>query len=117
MRCHACRSVCLPSPSHLSYNKIPDGFNPPVFLFSAKRLVTKLSRENYMSNLIRIALIGDYLPDVPAHIAIPRAIELAANDNGCAFEIAWIRTDSLELHDQQPRTLDSYDGIWCVPNS
>ena len=70
-----------------------------------------------MSNLIRIALIGDYLPDVPAHIAIPRAIELAANDIGCAFEIAWIRTDSLELHHQPPRALDSYDGIWCVPNS
>ena len=70
-----------------------------------------------MSNLIRIALIGDYLPDVPAHIAIPRAIELAANNIGCAFELVWIRTDSLELRDQQPRTLDSYDGIWCVPAS
>ncbi len=70
-----------------------------------------------MSNLIRIALIGDYSPDVPAHTAIPRAIELAANDLGCAFEMTWMQTDSLELCNQQPHVLDPYDGIWCVPGS
>jgi CTP synthase (UTP-ammonia lyase) len=70
-----------------------------------------------MRRLIRIALIGDYRLDVPAHVAIPRAIELAANDLDCASEMTWMQTDSPELRDQQPRTLDAYDGVWCVPGS
>ena len=70
-----------------------------------------------MSNPIRIALVGDYHPDIPAHVAIPHALELAANDLGCAFEMTWMLTDSPELRTQLPHTLDSYDGIWCVPGS
>jgi len=70
-----------------------------------------------MSNPIRIALVGDYHPDIAAHIAIPHALELAANDLGCAFEMTWMLTDSPELSTQLPHALDSYDGIWCVPGS
>ncbi len=70
-----------------------------------------------MSNSIRIALIGDYHPDTVAHAAIPCALELAANDLGCTFEITWIGTDSPMLRIQPPHALDSYDGIWCVPRS
>jgi CTP synthase (UTP-ammonia lyase) len=70
-----------------------------------------------MSNLVRIALIGDYSPDIPAHVAIPRALELAASDLGCAFEMTWMRTDSPDLRKKPLRTLDPYDGIWCVPGS
>ncbi len=40
-----------------------------------------------MSNLFRIALIGDYSPGIPAHVAIPYALELAVSDLGCAFEM------------------------------
>lgn len=70
-----------------------------------------------MSHSIRIALVGDYHPDIPAHVAIPRALELAANDLGCVFEITWMQTDSPALSTQPPHALDSYDGIWCVPGS
>jgi CTP synthase (UTP-ammonia lyase) len=70
-----------------------------------------------MSKPIRIALIGDYSPDVPAHAAIPRALELATSDLGCSFEMTWMRTDLPALRDEPPRMLDSYDGIWCVPGS
>ena len=70
-----------------------------------------------MSNPIRIALVGDYHPDIPAHVAIPHALELAANDLGCAFEMTWMLTDSPELRTRLPHALDSYDGIWCVPGS
>ena len=70
-----------------------------------------------MSKLIRIALIGDYHPDVSAHLSIPRALELAASDFGCSFEMTWIRTDSPALYDEPQRMLQSYDGIWCVPGS
>ena len=70
-----------------------------------------------MSKLVRIALIGDYSPNIPAHVAIPRALELAASDLGCAFEMTWIRTDSPDLRKKPLHTLDPYDGIWCVPGS
>ncbi len=70
-----------------------------------------------MSNPMRIALVGDYHLDIPAHVAIPHALELATNDSGCACEITWMRTDSPELRTQPPHALDSYDGIWCVPGS
>ena len=70
-----------------------------------------------MSNPVRIALIGDYSPHVPAHVAIPHALELATGDLGCTCEVTWMRTDSPELHNQQQWTLGSYAGIWCVPGS
>ena len=70
-----------------------------------------------MSTHIRIALIGDYHPSIPAHIAIPHALELAANDLRCACEMTWMLTDSPALSTQRPHTLDAYDGIWCVPGS
>ncbi|HEY0752583.1 MAG TPA: hypothetical protein VGD98_01275 [Ktedonobacteraceae bacterium] len=70
-----------------------------------------------MSNPLRIALVGDYSPAIPAHVAIPRALELAASDCNCAFEVNWLLTDSAELRDPQPGVLDSFDGIWCVPGS
>jgi CTP synthase (UTP-ammonia lyase) len=70
-----------------------------------------------MSNLVRIALIGDHSPSVPAHLAIPRALELATSNLGCACEMTWMRTDAPELRNEPARLLDSYDGIWCVPGS
>ena len=68
-----------------------------------------------MNNPTRLALIGDYSPDVPAHVAIPRALELAAQSLGCDIEFTWIRTDSPELAGTPQ--LDGYHGIWCVPAS
>lgn len=65
----------------------------------------------------RVALVGDYHPDVPAHSAIPRALALAANDLGCICEAEWISTDALESDTRFPHTLASYHGIWCVPAS
>jgi len=70
-----------------------------------------------MSNPMRIALIGDYSPDIAAHLAIPRALELVASDLACTFETTWIPTDAPELRDHQPLALNAYDGIWCVPGS
>lgn len=70
-----------------------------------------------MSNSVHIALIGDYHPDIAAHVAIPLALELAANDLGCTFEATWMQTDSPELSARSPQVLHSFDGIWCVPGS
>jgi CTP synthase (UTP-ammonia lyase) len=40
-----------------------------------------------MKNVIRIGLIGDYDQEVTAHRAIPRAIELAANELACPLNL------------------------------
>src|SRR3954469_21850027 len=55
-----------------------------------------------------VALIGDYSPDVTAHVAIPAA--LGASGFGGTFE--WVESRSLgEVN------LGRFDGIWVVPGS
>ena len=64
---------------------------------------------------LRIALIGDQNPDVEAHVAIPKALALAASSNHCAVADTWFATTTLAngVHSQ----LHGFDGIWCVPGS
>jgi CTP synthase (UTP-ammonia lyase) len=68
-----------------------------------------------MPTTIRIALIGDYSPEITAHVAIPRALALAARDLDCAVEPTWIAT--VELAQAAAPTLAEYQAIWCVPGS
>ncbi|HEY8994740.1 MAG TPA: hypothetical protein VIM71_08775 [Lacunisphaera sp.] len=62
----------------------------------------------------RLALVGDYNPDVVAHRAIPLALELATNVAGRIVTWDWIGTDTVT---DAPRQLAAYAGIWCVPAS
>lgn len=62
----------------------------------------------------RLALVGDFNPEVTAHQAIPRALESAARVTGVAVTWDWIGTDTLA---DVPRRLADYAGIWCVPAS
>lgn len=57
---------------------------------------------------MRIALIGDYNPDVTAHRAIPKALALADGDT----HPEWLATEAA-LH----ADLEAYDAFWCVPAS
>jgi CTP synthase (UTP-ammonia lyase) len=59
---------------------------------------------------VRIGLIGDYNAKVRAHLAIPRALELAAE--GRAVHPVWLFTRDLDRQE-----LSGFDGLWCVPNS
>ena len=43
-----------------------------------------------MSNIVRIALIGDYRPGIPAHVAIPRALELAVSNLGLKNTLSFV---------------------------
>jgi len=70
-----------------------------------------------MQTLIRVALVGDYHPSVPAHIALPVALELAASDLGYICEPKWVPTDLLESDAQFLPALAFAHGIWCVPGS
>jgi CTP synthase (UTP-ammonia lyase) len=65
---------------------------------------------------IRVGLIGDYNPDVPAHRAIPPALTLAARLNGVpVVEPAWLST--LALATEADQKLVRFAGLWCVPAS
>jgi len=68
-----------------------------------------------MNAPIRIALIGDYNAEVAAHVAIPRALKLAANGSVSAVEPAWMATPLFTAKSEE--LLSPFDAIWCVPNS
>ncbi len=61
--------------------------------------------------MIKIGLVGDYDPEVTAHVAIPQAIKLASNDLEVGYE--WIATPLLETSVKQQ--LKDFDAIWAVP--
>jgi len=65
---------------------------------------------------IRIGLIGDYNPEVVAHSAIPRALELAAALlHSAQVQTTWLPT-SILARDPDAKVLD-FHGLWCVPGS
>jgi CTP synthase (UTP-ammonia lyase) len=68
-----------------------------------------------MTRPIRIGLIGDFDPQVKAHVAIPQAVALAANTLSCEAGTDWLATPLLE-HDSG-QLLSTYDALWCVPAS
>lgn len=64
--------------------------------------------------VIRIALVGDYDESVPAHQAIPVALDRVAGETGLVIEPEWVPTP--EVGDDGTG-LNAFDGIWCVPAS
>ncbi|RVD75916.1 CTP synthase C-terminal region-related (seleno)protein [Pseudomonas koreensis] len=62
---------------------------------------------------IRIALIGDYDPQVTAHQAIPVALGMIAEHSGRDVQFQWLPTE--KIHVDTP--LQYFDGFWCVPAS
>lgn len=63
---------------------------------------------------IRVGLVGDYNADVPAHQAIPTALQLAAEVAGCAVEPTWLPTPEIAADSAH---VARYDALWCVPAS
>ena len=68
-----------------------------------------------MQNALRIGLIGDYNARVKAHLAIPRALELASVGLERRVQPVWLGTH--ELEGATERQLLLFDGLWCVPGS
>lgn len=62
---------------------------------------------------IRIGLIGDYDATVPAHRAIPVALELAGDALALAIDFEWVPTEQID----SPSRVAGFDGLWCVPAS
>jgi CTP synthase (UTP-ammonia lyase) len=65
------------------------------------------------NSAIRIALIGDYDPQVTAHQAIPVALGLVAEHLNRTLQFEWLPTE--QIHADTP--LGELDGFWCVPAS
>ena len=61
-----------------------------------------------------IALVGDFSPEVIAHRAIPRALELAAATEGRPVTWAWVPTSAIH---HAARDLAAYSAVWVVPAS
>ncbi len=62
---------------------------------------------------LRIALVGDYNPDVVAHKAIPLAIDDAAAVLEQPVQYTWLATR--DINSAEP--LAEFDAIWTVPAS
>lgn len=65
------------------------------------------------NRVIRIALVGDYDPQVTAHQAIPVALGMAAEHSGHHVLGEWLATEQIDAS----TPLDGFDGFWCVPAS
>lgn len=65
--------------------------------------------------MLRIALIGDYNPHIKAHVAIPHALQLAAQFLKVPIESQWFSTQ--QLLDPQETSWKNFHGFWCTPGS
>ena len=65
--------------------------------------------------MVRIGLIGDFNPEVTAHVAIPQAIDLAANELAVKVNYEWLATPSLENNAEGK--LQDFHALWLVPAS
>jgi CTP synthase (UTP-ammonia lyase) len=65
------------------------------------------------ASTLRIALIGDYDPQVTAHQAIPLALDMAAKHANTDVQFEWLATDRINAS----TALHDFDGFWCVPAS
>ncbi len=61
-----------------------------------------------------IALVGDYRPEVRAHVGIPIALGYANKRAGTKVEWEWIGTEKIN---DPATTLAGFGGIWVVPAS
>lgn len=66
-----------------------------------------------MQRAVSIGLIGDYDESVPAHQAIPLALQRAAESSGITLEYRWVPTEDIAT----VADISHFDGLWCVPAS
>jgi CTP synthase (UTP-ammonia lyase) len=66
-----------------------------------------------MQQNITIGLIGEYHATVPAHQAIPLALQFAAEALRITVEFEWVTTEEVTAVERISR----FDGLWWVPAS
>lgn len=60
----------------------------------------------------RIAVVADYDPSAPSHVATDAALRLARETRFPTLEFEWISTSRASID-----TLESFNGIWAGPRS
>jgi CTP synthase (UTP-ammonia lyase) len=83
-------------------------------LTDAKMNMNNGERHVNRPNLPLLALVGDHSSAVPAHRAIPRALELACAATGCEVSWRWFPTGEIQ---NASRDLADCAAIWVVPAS
>jgi CTP synthase (UTP-ammonia lyase) len=71
--------------------------------------------EIQMKQELRIAIIGDYNPDLPVHDATEEALQHAARAADVKVNSQWLATPSLE--DKDLAHLHNYSALWIAPGS
>lgn len=66
-----------------------------------------------MRNKIMLGLVGDYDATVPAHQAIPVALQRAAEALQLEAAFEWVATEEIVAASR----VAAFDGLWCVPAS
>ncbi|MDO8942951.1 MAG: hypothetical protein Q7U75_07185, partial [Desulfobacterales bacterium] len=66
-----------------------------------------------MRKRISIGLVGDFDQSVPAHQAIPRALQCVGESLHVELSFEWVPTEEI----QAASRICSFDGLWCVPAS
>ena len=66
-----------------------------------------------MRTSVMIGLIGDYNESVPAHQAIPIALQRAAEIFDITVGFEWVSTEEVT----SIARISRFDGLWCVPAS
>ena len=61
---------------------------------------------------VRVALVGDYNPEIKAHQAIIQALHLAQVALNIPLVFEWIATANIE-----ETTFEEANGVWCTPGS
>ncbi len=64
-----------------------------------------------MKGRVTIGLVGDRSDSVPAHLAIPLALENAADVLGIEAAYEWVPTEQI----RSASRVAAFDGLWCVP--
>jgi CTP synthase (UTP-ammonia lyase) len=66
-----------------------------------------------MRTNVRVGLIGDYSNTVPAHQAIPVALQRAADILRMEVGFEWVPTEEI----RSVSRISRFEGLWCVPAS
>ena len=72
--------------------------------------------EQSMGTLLRVGIIGDFVPQLRHHLATNEALGHAAHALSLTVDTAWLSTESLD-HADCEATLQQFDALWCAPAS
>ncbi|OMC56811.1 CTP synthase [Mycobacterium sp. IS-836] len=67
-----------------------------------------------MTDLLNVAIIGDFDSSYAPHVATNEAIRHSASPLGLDVSVAWVATESLET---DLSSLTTADALWCAPGS